>query len=691
MKIKQNLFTKVKEYIKKEGVYLIDALKAIRARNDIYKLKKYSSDYISKNLNRTTNIEPEDEQNILPQVNTEELKIPIVIDENFSRYLQKFMHSYRNKDNPTININNLLFLSGPEKSGKSWFLRANLKKFEEEEAEKKTMVIHYDMREIEGQNFYSFLYNFEREIINTMVERNKYEINKSKKGLVDIKVLKDLLFFRWEKGWIEINLAKAMRRAVNEEDNESPYTFYINKAKFRDEVLDLLSEYERKAFKQTVFVDKIDRLVEMVSESMGIEQLEAGLVLIQDCLIQREDYRKFNSNTISNTSVDTNNDMNSHINIHKGELYRDGLEVMEYFFDVLNYIAGYHENQLKVSELEDVDAKMTLYPHIVLAIEHIDALFHMKDAESRPMDYLHRIMLRLYNNSGYRNHFPIVLETHKNFYFDRVIYDKLWEMKYTFPSLVYLPTQFWNNIEKTLDKILNNYQKTYTIEMLRDSSICYYDSYVEAIKANDQTLGFPNTGKLIPSELTKFLYKINKLYVHPSMSLALDKGTIDSEVLDALTQWKKLFSKHYTPYIALRREVYDNEWLRQPITIAMLEENIIFYNKYFKRVHFEHFFHNHMNASALGFLYKKKINSLIQKLYFHVYFRPFKAFLFHIDYYTIGKYKYKFYYFKDGWDYQSKDWTYGSNLKWDVPDELYKGNQNQSLIMPTGQNYNNIY
>jgi len=112
--------------------------------------------------------------------------IPLVVDEPFSKYLQKFMHSYRNKEEPTININNLLILSGPEKYGKSWFLRHNLKTFKENNAEKRTVVIHFDINSINSQNFLSFLNNFEENIISSIVERNQLEVSTNNRFLLTL-------------------------------------------------------------------------------------------------------------------------------------------------------------------------------------------------------------------------------------------------------------------------------------------------------------------------------------------------------------------------------------------------------------------------------------------------------------------------------------------------------------------------
>ena len=69
---------------------------------------------------------------------------------------------------------------------------------------------------------------------------------------------------------------------------------------------------------------------------------------------------------------------------------------MDFLFDVLNYIAGYHETQIEEDSLRNIDSELPMYPHVVLALESVQCFFDMFDAEKRPMNYLHRIMLRLY-------------------------------------------------------------------------------------------------------------------------------------------------------------------------------------------------------------------------------------------------------------------------------------------------------
>jgi hypothetical protein len=311
--------------------------------------------------------------NELPKAS--ENKFPILIDKNFDLYFQKFIHSYREKEHPTININNLLFLTGIEKCGKSWFLRKNLKKFEDNESKIKNLVIHYDIREISNSNFSAFLVNFERSIIESLIRRNNYELENHDREIITQKDLLFVLNYRWENTGIEINLSKSLKRAISENDN--PYTYYINKGNNYNEILDLIEAYEKKAFKEEIILNKFSRITEIISEDMEITIFEASLLLIIDCLIQKEDLRK--------------SDKYFH-----NELYRDGIEVMEYLFDVLNYIAGYHEVHNKKNELSNVDEEKKKFPHVVLALESVQNLLEMKDSERRSKDYLHKIMLRLF-------------------------------------------------------------------------------------------------------------------------------------------------------------------------------------------------------------------------------------------------------------------------------------------------------
>lgn len=55
---------------------------------------------------------------------------PFFKSEQFNKYMQKFMFSFKNIYSENINGNNVLFLTGPTKVGKSWFVRYNIRKFQ---------------------------------------------------------------------------------------------------------------------------------------------------------------------------------------------------------------------------------------------------------------------------------------------------------------------------------------------------------------------------------------------------------------------------------------------------------------------------------------------------------------------------------------------------------------------------------
>ena len=67
------------------------------------------------------------------------------------------------------------------------------------------------LREINNSNFQSFLYCFERTIIDSIINNNEYELEMNKKEIISQEKLLELLFYRWEKGWIEINLKNRLK------------------------------------------------------------------------------------------------------------------------------------------------------------------------------------------------------------------------------------------------------------------------------------------------------------------------------------------------------------------------------------------------------------------------------------------------------------------------------------------------
>ena len=75
------------------------------------------------------------------------------------------MFSFKNIYSPNINASNLMFMTGPTQSGKSYLLRNNLQTFASTEAHN-PVVFHYDFNEIDNISFDTFLVDFENMLID---------------------------------------------------------------------------------------------------------------------------------------------------------------------------------------------------------------------------------------------------------------------------------------------------------------------------------------------------------------------------------------------------------------------------------------------------------------------------------------------------------------------------------------------
>lgn len=64
----------------------------------------------------------------------QDFDFPFFKKDGFNDYMQKFMHSFKNIYSTNINASNVCFVTGPIKGGKSWFLRYNIRLFEQSKA-----------------------------------------------------------------------------------------------------------------------------------------------------------------------------------------------------------------------------------------------------------------------------------------------------------------------------------------------------------------------------------------------------------------------------------------------------------------------------------------------------------------------------------------------------------------------------
>eukprot|EP00340_Litonotus_pictus_P001740 CAMPEP_0170516388 /NCGR_PEP_ID=MMETSP0209-20121228/2614_1 /TAXON_ID=665100 ORGANISM="Litonotus pictus, Strain P1" /NCGR_SAMPLE_ID=MMETSP0209 /ASSEMBLY_ACC=CAM_ASM_000301 /LENGTH=425 /DNA_ID=CAMNT_0010801253 /DNA_START=918 /DNA_END=2195 /DNA_ORIENTATION=+ len=390
------------------------------------------------------------------------------------------------------------------------------------------------------------------------------------------------------------------------------------------------------------------------------------------------------------------------LSVYNYENYRSGINVVEYLLDVVNYISGYHESQLQeesigfsVEELDinklnkeeteehDKDNEETIEEfnskihkiQSVLVLESIQSISKYVDAEERASNWIQHLILRLYNNTGYRNHFPIIMETNNCYYYENEMYTDLWDHKWTIPALFYQPKQYILSVKSYLDGFLNNSQREYIADLYKDSQIYYYDALAKSIQAKG-VQGFIESiqfkSDIHVQDYNAFKYKINSLYANPRLQKYLDSAKIDYIITDAINQWRKLISWDTEPELNLRKRKYDFDYLRQDITLAMLEENILIYERYNQKVKTHGFLYNYYFEEAAKSMIANKFTYPFKRVMFLKY-SIFDAFVFRLNFMSIGKKPYLTSMFMKGEEYKINKWLHGYNIKYDVPMELYKG------------------
>lgn len=244
-----------------------------------------------------------------------------------------------------------------------------------------------------------------------------------------------------------------------------------------------------------------------------------------------------------------------------------------------------------------------------------------------------------------------------------------------------------------INKFANNYQRDYLLNFYGESSIYYYDQIIKLLNQNgmSELIEFLdlNTQSFI-FEYNKFLFKINSLYINPKLSKYIDNGSIDYLIGDVINQWAKLIHFKNQPEINIRRRIVDFEYFKQDITQAFLESNILTYERYNKKVFPSQVVYSYFFLISKKLFFINHFLSLYSKLKF-TKFSIFDAFVFRIDFFTIGSKPYFISYNRPGLEYPKKLFYWGYNIKYDVPMELYKGNVDRVWIDPyTFERFGNV-
>eukprot|EP00347_Sterkiella_histriomuscorum_P014896 403359104 len=526
----------------------------------------------------------------LDQPVAQEFQMPFFKNDAFVEYMQRFMYSFKNIYSENINSANVCFITGPTKSGKSWFLRYNIRKFEN--SSQNPIVFHYDFKEQGMLSFDMFLHSFEKMMIETLSKRNAEEVQKNGKAIITDKELMDVVFRFYDESLFEQDLAKCIERATN--NYSMTAGFHISSPSDKKDVRLILDKYRNRDYKETPLLNNFHDIAEVVAKTYEGDVFKAKLLMIYDVILRKEQERK-----------------QPHY-IHTSQ-HRNGLDVMNFLFDLVNQIAGYSQKyydeiQEKISHEELVqkyrndknkhqaninqsDLLGDKHTHCLLVMEGLQELYKMRGCENLAIDYFDSLILRLHNGSDvwYRNHFPVILESNMNYYMNEQIYNDVQQPEFAYPTIEFLGFDEKNRAVY-MDSIFNRDQMK-QIDKKLGKSIYFLNVFTEVAKARRGDQTFEQLLELKDPAFEKirneFRYRLNKMYTHPLLGDLLDSGDIDYAVLDVLEQWSKFKNLN----ISCSSAYMIQEFFTFPIVQALLDLNIIYKQKYYNFLYLEHSFY----------------------------------------------------------------------------------------------------
>lgn len=244
-----------------------------------------------------------------------------------------------------------------------------------------------------------FLYEFEHKCIQAILK-----LSEDTQELTQ-RLIKITHRF-YEMPLLEQQLFNVLEYAVDVELNgdKSLYSGTLNVSGNVEQIQHLMHLHKNREYQETPILDSLSDLLKLIKDNYEGNESLALLSLFNVIFIEKENDRKpaqFYSCS-----------------------YRDGVETLNFYFDVLNDYAGY--TKLYYDELKETDQEWKNklaamrqdqdnpylandYPHLLFTIEKIDKLLKMNDL--RAVNWLETLIIRVYNDTRYRRHFPVFLET----------------------------------------------------------------------------------------------------------------------------------------------------------------------------------------------------------------------------------------------------------------------------------------
>lgn len=181
---------------------------------------------------------------------------PLYSNPRFNRELTKFMFSFRDEASLNKNINNLMFITGPEKCGKTWLLKQNIDKFKS--VKSGAFCIEVDLDEHNSLNFETFLDAFEGKICEFLV--GKADVMFKDVKLVRWEMVIDLLKYSHDKLYLDIHLGKLLEKNIKNDD------LLILSSRQKTEIGKIFASFVNRKTNSTPIVDNIEKILEVLTK-----------------------------------------------------------------------------------------------------------------------------------------------------------------------------------------------------------------------------------------------------------------------------------------------------------------------------------------------------------------------------------------------------------------------------------------
>jgi len=200
--------------------------------------------------------------------------------------------------------------------------------------------------------------------------------------------------------------------------------------------------------------------------------------------------------------------------------------------------------------------------------------------DKRVKDFVDHLVLRLYNDLRMRTHFPVIIETDNNRFFNRLIFDYLHENEDTsYPAM-----ELYGWMEEDQESALSH---IFTLDQIKHvrfflgTHLKDWHDFVN-VMLTDKNPDINQALKLehpaFEKERRIFRNKLNKFYTHPLVTELLDQGKLDYLLLDF---FEKMCSQYIEGMIYTGPTLAQTYILENPVVKALVDVGILYERKYF--------------------------------------------------------------------------------------------------------------